>query len=237
MKKEENISECEFAAEAVSYMYGEMAAGERTAFESHLAGCQRCIDEFAAIAEVRFSVYEWQKSEFAPLRTPAIRIPDFIRAAGAKVSPFTRILAAFSFRPALAAAAVVAVLGLGVLTAWFVNQPASVARIDGVVEGPGPVQTVGPALAASQPEPVGEQNDSIIPSLPSSVAKAVNRRSGKQRRLPLRPENAGMIQPRRNPAPSLTAEARKLPRLNGFSDDEDVSLRLADLFADIDSIE
>lgn len=245
MKEEKYNSECEFASGAVSYMYGEMAAGEQFAFESHLAGCQTCIDEFAAIAEARFSVYEWQKSEFAPLRTPAIRVPGTVRPSGAEVSPFARILAIFSFRPALTAAAIVVVLSFGVLTTWFVDQPDSVARVDDALEEPGPVRAplpvVGaPALAARQSEPVGEQNDSIIQSPPLKerrVAKPANRRSGEQLRLPPRPENARMVQPRRRPAPSLTAQARNLPRLNGFSDDEDVSLRLAELFDDIDSIE
>lgn len=242
MNEEKNNLECEFAADAVSYMYGEMAAGEQAAFEPHLADCQTCIDEFAAIAEARFSVYEWQKSEFAPLRTPAIRVPGDTRSARAKVSPLAWILAVFSFRPALTAAAVVAVLGLGVLTAWFVNQPDSVARIDDAIEEPGPIQVPAggrPALATRRPDPVVGPNDSAVPSPPAkdrSVAKPANRRSGERLRLPPRPETVRMVQPRRSPAPSLTAEARNLPRLNGFADDEDVSLRLADLFDDIDSI-
>ena len=66
----EHENKCGFTSDAVSYLYGEMPAHERSVFEDHLAGCDACTDEFAAISYSRVSVMEWQRGEFADLPTP-----------------------------------------------------------------------------------------------------------------------------------------------------------------------
>ena len=89
MKDKKNSSNCEFAESIVTYMYGELPIGEQEDFEAHLKDCQLCIDEFAVISEARFSVYQWQRSEFAPLETPEIRIPIKV-AANTEISWFNK---------------------------------------------------------------------------------------------------------------------------------------------------
>ena len=66
---------CEFSSEIVEYIYGELAPANRERFETHLADCTACIDEFAAVSNSRYSVYEWRKIEFEPLETPVFEIP------------------------------------------------------------------------------------------------------------------------------------------------------------------
>ncbi|HMS10229.1 MAG TPA: zf-HC2 domain-containing protein, partial [Pyrinomonadaceae bacterium] len=63
-------SGCERSAEILPYLYKEVSDAERDGFDAHLAECSGCRDEFAAISFSRYSVYEWQREEFAPLATP-----------------------------------------------------------------------------------------------------------------------------------------------------------------------
>ena len=70
-----NHNSCEFFAAIVSYLYNETGEAERVRFESHLANCDACTDEFATISNARFSVFEWQREEFSNLPTPEIVIP------------------------------------------------------------------------------------------------------------------------------------------------------------------
>src|SRR5437773_5599682 len=65
---------CEFFTEIVSYLYNETGDAERRKFESHLSHCGVCTDEFAAISNARFSIFEWQREEFAKLPTPEFHI-------------------------------------------------------------------------------------------------------------------------------------------------------------------
>ena len=110
-----NNANCGFADEIVSYIYDESGEVERRKFETHLAGCSTCTDEFAAISNARFSVFEWQKEEFAQLPTPKIVIPyarDAVRDQ-ADSPGFFASLGAFLTFPRFAAAAGAIVLGVG----------------------------------------------------------------------------------------------------------------------------
>ena len=74
---------CKFHADIVPYMYGEMSAAESSAFETHLIDCGVCTDEFAAVSNARYEVYDWKKTEFEPLATPVFTIPYGEAAKGA----------------------------------------------------------------------------------------------------------------------------------------------------------
>src|SRR5882724_6942846 len=74
-----NHNSCEFFAEIVSYLYNETGREQRSKFEEHLVDCGACTDEFAAISNARFSVFEWQREEFANMPTPEIVIPYTVR--------------------------------------------------------------------------------------------------------------------------------------------------------------
>src|SRR5205823_10518511 len=74
---------CEVFAEIGSYLYNETSAAERRRFESHLSNCDMCTDEFAAISNARFSIFEWQREEFANLPTPEFHIPYAVTRARA----------------------------------------------------------------------------------------------------------------------------------------------------------
>ncbi|MDQ6788274.1 MAG: zf-HC2 domain-containing protein [Acidobacteriota bacterium] len=74
-KNNHNDSDCAFAEQVVSYIYDEVAAGERAAFDAHLANCAACSDEIAGFNLARFSILEWKRQEFSSLQTPTIEIP------------------------------------------------------------------------------------------------------------------------------------------------------------------
>src|SRR5881275_1304390 len=85
-------NECPLNHEIVSYIYGELGGGIELEFETNLADCIACTDEFAAVSNARFSVYEWQKEEFAHLPTPAIVIP--YASIGAEAGEAVSVIAA-----------------------------------------------------------------------------------------------------------------------------------------------
>jgi len=66
---------CPLTGEIVSYIYGELEGKAEFEFETHLADCTACTDEFAAVSESRYSVFEWKKEVFDPLPTPSFDVP------------------------------------------------------------------------------------------------------------------------------------------------------------------
>lgn len=67
-----NKPTCAFAEQAVSILYGEADAQEKTIFEAHLQSCSCCAEEFAGFREAHSSVVEWRNLEFAALELPTI---------------------------------------------------------------------------------------------------------------------------------------------------------------------
>ncbi len=119
----EEKSLCDRRDELVSYLYAEMPEDQRTRLEAHLLDCTACTDEFAGLSEARFSVFEWQKEEFAPLATPEFTIP-YEKAAVAAV-PEKSAAAGFGLRslitfgwPAFAMASL-ALVAAGSIALWI----------------------------------------------------------------------------------------------------------------------
>src|SRR5207245_11780758 len=93
-----------------------------------LEDCTVCTDDFAAISNARFSVFEWQKEEFAHLPTPEIVIPYAAKKAVAEENASVGVLAGFrgwlslvNFPVAVAAALAVTV-GLGFLAINYLDR-------------------------------------------------------------------------------------------------------------------
>src|SRR5260221_7713901 len=70
-----NGSGCFSAEDLMSYLYDEITPAERNHLDVHLAGCRTCTEDFATVSESRFSIYEWQRNDFAALQTPTISGP------------------------------------------------------------------------------------------------------------------------------------------------------------------
>ncbi len=235
-----NKQECRFKDDIVAYIYDEIGAAERGKFESHLALCTACTDEFAGISNARFSVFEWQKEEFAHLATPEIVIPYAAKPKTAEAVGFfvgLRDLLTLSGWPSavMVAGAVVICIGLGFVAINYVGNSAQVA------ENKKPVvseQPVPPVVAQSQ------QNAAIVPDTPSHKEPNVNGTPviASAKATPsreIRPVRASLNSQRIRFGKSLTAstrtaepapQQRKAPALTAYDEDDDKSLRLADLF-------
>ena len=237
-----NTPQCSFIGDIVPYMYGEIAAAELSAFESHLVDCTDCTDEFAAVADVRYSVYEWHKQEFVPLATPVISIPyekPLATAAGsAGIFAGLRELLSPDRWPVTAAAVLAVAVCVGA-TAVFLLPGGEQQIAANVVE-----QEV--MAAPTQPPAIINETVSLPASetkkapAPAVTAKHEIRPLKRDTALPRPVPKREIAETRKapvtanDPRPSTAAQRSSvdLPVLSSYEDSDDRSLRLADLIDD-----
>jgi len=234
-------SGCFSEEELVSYLYNEIDESERARLDDHLGGCSTCTDEFASLSEPRFSVYRWQKTEFADLATPVIAGP-WEKAAIRKVKPVESdsppwiegLLAAFK-RPAFAFTAVPILILISVtVNVYFKYVPNSkdvvATELETAVQAPsepagGPTIAPLPRVEQKRVEETrlaANENPKVKNS--TQYAKVVKSSS----RQPMGTEIAS------TKTPGKSVSNRKAPRLSDFDEEEDNSVRLTDLLAESD---
>jgi hypothetical protein len=227
---------CLFGEELVSYIYDELPAGGRTAFEDHLLSCTNCVEAFAAVSEARLGVYEWHRDEFLPLETPAFEIP-YERPVIVSEPEFSWLDALRGiFTPARLAAAggAFAVLAFAFGTFFILTSPSEPLVADAN-------DTVRPAVVSDLPEtkisrPEGGTQMTLVES-PVSETKAerINAKAAQNasRSIQSRASNKHVI--RKDQDQTQATRSTSVPRLGTYDEPEDNSLRLADLVADIDT--
>ncbi|MEO8649474.1 MAG: hypothetical protein ABI539_09940 [Acidobacteriota bacterium] len=245
--KSEIQGKCGRSAEMLEYMYGEMAERDRPIFETHLESCEMCVEEFAHLSEARYSVYEWRKLDFAPLETPRFVIPAHEASPDVFGMVVGKIRTAFSASPSWAIPAagfalVMAVFGVGLFT--------SLSRGGGELAVKDPVGTANriPERATGSASPdvarttgetsVIEEKDTEIelPDVSDQRSRPVRIAvTGPERNAQRGVKSAPHTQPAR--AVKVRTQTASVPRLNEFSDDEDTSIRLADMFDDVESLD
>ena len=232
----------EHGIELVAYMYGELDPASRTAFETHLAACDKCAFELGSFADARLGVIEWRREDFDPLATPMILVPD------------TQPVAAFADRP-------VAVSSLQGLWESLLSWPLFARVGTGLAAAALVAGAVYFTTVSLQPADVADQKPAVINNSPATTAKEPVKEVVRyeptpepKRPAPLKSEK--VID--RHPTPRIQlASSRttvrsassagvrtrvqtastKLPRLNNVEEEEDKSLRLTDLFAEIGTSE
>jgi hypothetical protein len=225
MNISESTDRCPYAEPLVAYIYGEMTPHERRSLEDHFVDCQLCTDEFAAVAFARYSVFEYQQVEFAPLETPQISIP-YPSPASRPASPaFGSALAALlsGWRTAFAAAAVVVIAVAGIMWRSASEKPAepiaaSVQPVENkeMPEADPPEVVSGPAV----------QNRPSVEKGILTAKRAVDKRPvTKPRTIKAQPDASGTyaLHPQ-TPLPD------RRPVLTNYDESDDSSLRLSDLF-------
>lgn len=229
MAREEHNEICMQGGDMLAYLYDEMSAGQRDSFELHLADCISCIDGFAELSQSRYSVYEWKKLEFDPLQTPEIPIP-FKEAA---VPFFDKVKAVFSrfgwssAIPAFGSLLIVGFIGF----VWL----GGVRDQDNLLAENAPTPSITPPPQTKQPvsdtgiEPMLK----VTPVLPSTTAK----KQVDEKIVPVKASNRNPVQ---RTSPSKTQNASQttrtgVPTLADHDEDEDDTLRLSDLFEEIDT--
>ncbi len=233
-KKIETGNDCERSAEIVPYIYRELPVAELERFDHHLSGCEACRDEFAAVSFSRFSVYEWQREEFAPLATPdfaAAFAPKAVRVDQTRWFDAIRGWLALPHRQLLAGGFAAILVGIFFGTVYIASFDSSSGDdITSVVAPavPAPViDQVPSAEVANLPNSDPPEDVSEKEVVPATVKPATRRSTPKQR-------SVGNKVPQ---VVAATVPAADLPRLTEDDDDLDYGLRLADLVAEIDTIE
>jgi Putative zinc-finger len=237
MLRNENTT-CGFEDEIVSYIYNELPTNDRRSFESHLSGCTACTDQFADVSDARFSIFEYQKEEFAGLPTPLISIPfssevETVRYAADQ--PASGLLA--DIRGSLAgwqwglAALTVLIVGSVILAGNYYRlsqrteqpQPITVGDNRSVAQIPSPDKAIATETSTNRidkdrhVQPVAVSVDKI--RRPVSRSKQI---AGHDRDV--RQENDVKVVAVRSDSKT------KAPALTNFEDSDDSSLRLSDLF-------
>lgn len=220
--------ECPFTDEIVSYIYGEIDDVERGDFETHLADCTICTDDFAAISNARFSMFEWRKLEFDSLATPKIVIPELAKpvvAAHSESGWFATLVGLLSTArsPMIVAAGLLIFIGAGFVAITFLRsgEPHIAANtIDEPTLSNAEIAIERPIVDVVFPVTNDGDSSTTKPTHISTPQKFTPARKT------IRAVNGGT---RRNQMP-LTA---KKPALNDFKEEPDKSLRLTDLFDEI----
>lgn len=230
----------------VAYMYDEVEAASRNKFESHLAACDECAMELASFADARLGVIEWRREDFDPLATPVILLPESERIANVADIP-ARAGVFASLRELLVSWPVFAQAGAGLAAAALLVGFVYLAKFS----GPNDENFVAHRTSESVVE-TAEQKD----SKPTTVTTVNSEKAAPKRKevaqaslqKPVIQHSAPRIQlaPSRTndrspvvikSSPPRVQATTKVPRLNNLDDDEDKSLRLADLFAEIGTSE
>ncbi|MFN0140508.1 MAG: hypothetical protein ACKVQW_10550 [Pyrinomonadaceae bacterium] len=224
--------ECPFEDEIVSYMYGEIDSPERDEFETHLAKCMTCTDDFAAISNARFSVFEWRKEEFDALATPNIVIPELAKPAtsvSVESGWFDSLagLLAFARSPFTVAASILLCLGLGFIAlSYFRTNESLMAANDISV----------PAVKITEPENVQTGRDVVADpdvfidqEIKPTVVRNQRKPANVYKALPADVKRKTGNSGNPNRSPGIAGK----PVLNDFNDDGDDSLRLSALLDEI----
>lgn len=245
---------CNFAVDVVSYLYNEIGGAEKQEFESHLAGCNTCSAELASFSSVRSSVNTWRAQEFDPLAAPVIDIPFEAQigpatAAGWRGTILTDFKKLFAFSPwppaAVGFAALAIFIGLGFFAFSYLNKPESNFAKNDSSSGPAVSPTVEARKDTKEVAEVNNNSQSkgdekavstVKPAEPESGAVKVSATQNTPKNKPVKagPDTAT---PKKAIDKPNTQQNQKAPNLNNYTEEEDKTLRLADLFEEIDTRE
>ena len=250
MLNNNNNHNCTFAESIVSYLYNETGAKEKLAFEAHLKNCLMCADELAAFGYVRTSLAEWKEAEVFALEMPRLENPAIQTTApvisttsGSWLDNLRELLAWF---PAWKTVSVAfAVLIVFVLAVFLVNSPDKTEVAANKDQNPSKESTESNKVqeqlyseTKTPPQKAVEENEKPKVSETAVIKDSAPKSNGAQKQKPIAPKTnetvAGNVV-NRNEKKNKNIEKRELPRLSGTDEEEDKSLRLADLFDEIDT--
>ncbi len=239
-----SFSKCIFTADMVPYLYGEMSGRERSAFESHLVACTLCTDEFASISNARFEVYDWKRLEFDPLETPRFELPSEVVTTESSLSSVfgwvEKLRAGFATSWLVPSAALAAVAIISVFAVVLISMRDNTPEMADKNDKPN-ISEVGSSEVASVPtraEILAPSENESENDGPGKLSTNLSRRSPVpaqiQEKNPVRKRKLTRLQPN-DSIQAATLRSEMIPRLNEFADDEDTSLRLAELFENIEA--
>ncbi len=222
MKGLEANNLCSLGGDMLGYLYHEMTASDREKFELHLADCGTCIDDFAELSQSRYPVYEWKQLAFDPLPTPRIILPAAAETSAA--SWFDKLRASLAFRPAVAFGGIAAIALVGALSAFVLIGSGGDTEVAQGEPTPTPGRSVVASAKPLETEVVESDPKPSVVTADVSDVKPVKASASKAR-------------PAVKPKTATVKRGEPLPTLSTLDDDEDDSLRLADMFEEIGTSE
>lgn len=253
---ENNKQNCDFFAETVAFLYGEMEESQSAKFSLHIENCSNCSKELEAFSAIHTSIQNWKAVKFDVLAAPGIKVPsDFSRKPGKDTlntnSWLKNLRERFSFGlvPVGVFAALIFCLGLGfwLSSLKYPNEIAS-NKNENIS-----LQQVSPEVSKAEKSETDNKEAKIKEKLVDS-ADSKTETSVKSVTMPVKQDipvkvSAGSKNLKRsgnnsagiresNAAKSVKnippINNRKAPKLNSLPEEaEDENLRLADLFAEI----
>lgn len=231
---------CAHATDLLAYLYDELSPAGRDRLDSHLGDCDDCINEFAELSEARYSVFEWKNLEFAPLATPKIVLPN-------RTSPTERhwldvLKAAFAWNRGW-------IFAGGAMSVLLVLVTGVVLFDLGLKKGDDRAEvTVSPIASPSaareeidRPSPVPAAAASSTESKKTEAASEINRKLGDTSRPALRnapsAKRVRLTSPAADQGRRITSAQKppSSPTLGQYAEYTDESLRLTDIFDDLDN--
>lgn len=243
-------SNCGYGEQLVSYLYEEIEPRERDVFEKHLRDCQHCPPEIADFQEMRFAFGDWREAD-------AVQTPRFVAVNQTNPqTPETKAdwldrLRSFVFSPArsFAVAAVVLIALCGGL--YFLTiQPSLNQRLSDKISQPAenePESVIAEVPTDSDSPKSGgtilNSPDTALNSSDAAASPTVNNRgsnaapAAKVASRASKPASKSKPEIRPNGSQAAKNERpsndnKKVPRII-TADEEDRSLRLADIFDEV----
>lgn len=258
MNSSNHNSSCNFSDLLVSYLYGEIGEPEKFRFESHVSSCGVCAEEIAAFGGVRASVQNWRETEFAVLSTPVFDLPFekektkilSTETTAASRSRLAGLREMFSLSPVWTGAAT-ACAALAICAGLFYVALSSSVQTDRSLAGTNknasvaiaPSPTVESTITAGNAESGDKQPDETpkpeiskdkkqIPSktVPAAERTVVNENTSVK---PLKTNVAPKPSSKEKPASSVKKPSKQSDIEFSTREEEDKSLRLADLFDEV----
>lgn len=252
-------SSCTFGEQLITYLYGETAGQETIKFEAHLADCPNCSAELKGFGFARTSILDWKAAEFSNLETPIFDVSLFETAKSNSIAPvshesrdwFGGIKSIFSFNSQWAAALTVLVVCVGV-TLFTLKFSGSKNDIAQNADNTNLIKaSVSPTAAINRkPEEIKntvEKTEKSATSFAADVPKSTLREKQTITNKSIvkissdAPKNNSETSVRNlktatdNIKKSSPVQKQKVPNLNSLKDEEDETIRLADLFAELDT--
>lgn len=246
---------CEFSPETIDFIYGEMNDSRKNAFQIHLNKCAECADEIRDFSEIKFSIQDWKASEFDRMATPKIEIPyrktNEVIIANEKVSLMDSFKSYFRFSPAISWTAGFAVLVFVFAATFFVlkddehqmiaenNTKANLSPTPKVItqSSPDVVSNPTPEKTENSNPPVDVDDKE---SEKQKIVRANTKPSSEQKTTSIKTieKKSPVVENINNTKDQKAVQTKKKPRLNDLpEEDEDDGLRLADMFAELDTRE
>lgn len=243
---------CEFAEETIDFIYGEMNGERKNAFQIHLNNCDDCATEIRDFSDIKFSIQDWKASEFDRLQIPKIEIPfrktNEVLITNEKTSLIDSVKNYFRFSPVLSWAAAFGVLVFVFAAMFFVlrNDESHLIAGTNTKANLSPTPKI---ITQNSPESEKAEN-SNSQNLPVEIddkdsekqktVKANNKPSSEQKIQNVKTveKKLPVVENINNTKNQKAVQTKKKPRLNDLPEEvEDNSLRLADLFAELDTRE